>query len=79
MRATILPKAIILNKSHRATVSIMAKGVSYDSEGFLIFTTQLCSYLCNYYSIIFIYLQEGSFATGVLPTANTSLSSLPFG
>ena len=26
MRATILPKAIILTKAHRAVVSIMAKG-----------------------------------------------------
>ena len=26
MRATILPKAIILTKAHRATVSMMAEG-----------------------------------------------------
>ena len=26
MRATILPKAIILTKAHRATVSMMVKG-----------------------------------------------------
>ena len=26
MRATILPKAIIITKAHRAAVSIMAKG-----------------------------------------------------
>ena len=43
------------------------------------FTTQLCSYLCNYPVIFFIYLQERSIATGILPTPNTSLSSLPVG
>ena len=26
MRATLLPKAVILNKAHRAAVSVMAKG-----------------------------------------------------
>ena len=29
MRATILPKAIMLSKAHRASISIMAKGVYY--------------------------------------------------
>ena len=40
MRATILPKAIILTKAHMATVSIMAKGcgLSTASEVFLTFT-----------------------------------------
>ena len=46
---------------------------------FLIFTTQLYSCLCNYNAIIFISLQEGSIATGILLTPNTSLSSLPVG
>ena len=46
MRATILPKAIIPTKAHRATVSMMAKGFpSTASELFLIFTTQLYQYL----------------------------------
>ena len=52
MKATILPYAIILTKSHRVTVSMMAKGVycglSTSSEVFLIFTIQL--YAC--YAII---------------------------
>ena len=52
-------------------------GLSTASEVFLIFTTPLYSYLCNYPAICFIYLQEGSIATGIFPTPNTSLSSLP--
>ena len=44
MRATILPNAIILTKAHRAAVSTA-------SEVFLIFTTQLYLYLCNYNAI----------------------------
>ena len=54
-------------------------GPSTASEVFLIFTTQLYSYLCNYPVILFIYRQEGSIATGILPTPNTYLSSLPVG
>ena len=50
MRATILPKAHILTKAHRAAVSIMAQGCTA-SEVFLIFTTQLYSNLCNYNAI----------------------------
>ena len=46
-------------------------------EVFLIFTTQLYSYLHNYDAIVFIILREGSIATGILPTPNISLSSLP--
>ena len=34
-------------------------------------------YNCN--AIVFIFWQEGSIATGILPTPNTSLSSLPAG
>ena len=46
MRATILPKTIILTKAHRAAVSMMAMdgvycGLSTASEVFLNFTTQL--------------------------------------
>ena len=40
MRATILPKAIILAKAHKAVVSIMGK-VCIAPEVFLIFTTKL--------------------------------------
>ena len=78
MRATILPKAIILTKARRAAVSIMAKGyLSTASEMFLIFTTQLYSYMCNYNAIhVFPYTH---IATAILPTPNTSLSSLPMG
>ena len=54
-------------------------GLSTASEVFLIFTTQLYSCLCNYNAIVFISLQEGSIATGILPTPNTPLSSLPVG
>ena len=54
-------------------------GLSTSSEGFLIFTTQLYSCFCNYNAIDFISCQEGSIATGVLPTSNTPLSSLPVG
>ena len=54
-------------------------GQSTASEVFLVFTTQLYSYVCNYHVIFFIYWQEGSIATGILPTPNTSLTSLPVG
>ena len=60
MRATVLPKAIILTKARRAAVSIMAKGyLSTASEVFLIFTTQLYSYLYNYNPIhVFPYAHK---------------------
>ena len=55
MRATILPKAVILTKAHEATVSIINSqgvycGPSTSSEVFLIFTTQLYQYfiVCSY-------------------------------
>ena len=48
MRAIILPEAIILTKANRAAVSTA-------SEVFLIFTTQLYSYMRNYNVIFFIY------------------------
>ena len=52
MRATILPKAITLTKAHGQYNGL---GVYYDlstaSEVFLIFTTQLYQYLCNYKAI----------------------------
>ena len=35
--------------------------------------------LCGCNAITFIFWQEGSIATGILPTPNTSLSSLPVG
>ena len=54
-------------------------GLSTAFEVFLIFTTQLYWCLCNYNSIAFISWQDGSIATGILPTPNTSLSSLPVG
>ena len=58
MRGTILPMPIILNKAHRAVVSMMAKGVycglSIASEVFLIFTTQLYSCLYNHNAIVCI-------------------------
>ena len=41
MRATILPKAIILTKAHRGVVSILAKRCT---QVFLKFTTQLYQY-----------------------------------
>ena len=47
MRATILPNAIILAKAPRAAVGTA-------SEVFLIFTTRVYSYLCNYPAILFI-------------------------
>ena len=53
--------------------------MSTASEVFLIFTTQLCTCLCNYNAIVFISCQEGSIATGILPAPNTPLSSLPVG
>ena len=31
MRATILPKAILLTKAHRAAISMMAKGERWES------------------------------------------------
>ena len=52
-------------------------GPSTASEVFLIFTTHLYLCLSNYNVKCFITLQEGSIATGILPTPNTSLSSLP--
>ena len=56
MRTTILPNAIILTKACRAMVSMMVYcGQSTASDVFLIFTTQLYSYLCNYYAIVCIY------------------------
>ena len=36
-----------------------------------------CIFICN--AIVFISLPEGSIATGILPTPNTPLSSLPVG
>ena len=54
-------------------------GLSTASEAFLIFTTQLCSCSYNCNAIGFISSQEGSIATGILPTPSTSLSSLPMG
>ena len=54
MRATILPKDIIIH-------------------------TDQGPYLCNYNVIVFISCQEGNIAAGILPTSNTSLSSLPVG
>ena len=50
MRATILPKAIILTKAHRAVVSIMAEGCSA-SEVFLISTTQIYHSFSVFFSI----------------------------
>ena len=35
--------------------------------------------MCNYNAIFFVLLQEGSIATGILPTRNTPLSSLLVG
>ena len=53
--------------------------MSTASEVFLIFTTQLYSCSCKYSTTVFIFWQEGSIATGIFPTPNTSLSSLPVG
>ena len=52
-------------------------GPSTASEVFLNFTTQLYACLCNDNVIVFISWQEGSIATGILPSHNTPLSSLP--
>ena len=73
MRATILPYAI---------GQCYGKGV-YCSlrtafEVFLIFVTQLYSCLYNY-DAMFRYWQEGSMATGILPTPSSSLSSFLVG
>ena len=57
---------------------MMAKGC-ISSEVFLIFTTKLYTSSCNYNAIIFTSRQGGSIATGILPTPNTPLSSLPVG
>ena len=46
---------------------------------FHMFTTQLYSCFCSYNATVFIYWREGSIATGILQTPNTSLSSLPVG
>ena len=50
MRATILPNAHVLTEAGRDGVSMLAKRCTA-SEVFLIFTTQLCSNLCNYNAI----------------------------
>ena len=75
MRATILPKVIILTKAHRAAVSIMAnfQGVYCGLR------TQLYLCLYNYNAIFFKSLHQGSIATGKLSGPNTPLSSLPVG
>ena len=65
MKATILSLAIVL------TLALRAVGPRSASELFLNFTTQL--YSCLYNS------NEGSIATGILPTPNTPLSSLLVG
>ena len=56
MRVTILPKAIILTKAHRAAVSMIANcrqgvycGLSSASEVFLVFITQLYQYFSAYF------------------------------
>ena len=54
-------------------------GLSNASEVFLIFTTQQYWCICNYNAAVFISWQEGSVVTGILPTPNISLSSLPVG
>ena len=54
MRATILPKAIILTKAHMGYC-----GLNTASEVFLIFSTQLYSYLCNHNTCtIFLFTDE---------------------
>ena len=70
MSLIILPSATILTNSQGADCSL-----------FLIFTTQQQSLLCNYNVLFCIYWQEGSFATGILPTpnVNTPLLLLPVG
>ena len=51
-------------------------GLSAASERFLFFTTQLCSYLCNYNAILFSFWQEGKYCNRNTPTPNTTLSLL---
>ena len=48
MRATILPKAIILTKAHRDAVSIMAKGCSV--ARFLL--PNICAIIMQYFHIL---------------------------
>ena len=60
MRTTILPKAIILTKVHRAAVSILVKGCVVTSvlplRCFLfLLLNYMNSYLCNYNSIFHMY------------------------
>ena len=81
MRATLLPKVIIRTKAHRSAVSMMARRCIVASvlplRYFLFLLTNyinICAILMQYFSYT-----EGSIATGILPTPNTSLSSLPMG
>ena len=53
MRAIILPYALLLTKTHRGTVSVMAKGC-ITTEVFLIFTTQFYACVGNYNARVFI-------------------------
>ena len=47
--------------------------LSTASEVFVIFTTQLYSYLCTYNARVFISCQEGSNTKGMLPTPKTTI------
>ena len=83
MRVTVLPQASILTKAQRAAVSMMAKGcivaLVLPLSCFLFFTSQPYSCLCNCNDIVFIFREERSIVTGILPTPKTPLSSLPVG
>ena len=63
MRATMLPKAVILTKVHRAAVSIRYNGqgvycgLSTASEVFLIFTTRLYQY-SSVFSLFALFSEE---------------------
>ena len=74
MRATLLPLAIILTMTGRAAVSMMPRGV---------LRPEYCLWGVSYFyyptSCIYFSWQERCIATGILPTPNTPLSSIPMG